>query len=62
MIQVNTYGVDVMQQNDIKLDLCKADDFTLSPESSAGTQFLEIQVNSRRNADHEFRCTMVQNN
>lgn len=58
MIQVNTYGVDVMQQNDIKLDLCKADDFTLSPESSAGTQFLEIQVTSRRNADHEFRIRL----
>jgi len=58
LIQVSTYGVDVMQQSDVMLDLCKAEDFTLSPESRTGTQFLEIKVTSRRNSDHEFRIRL----
>lgn len=58
LIQVNTYSVDLMQQNDIKLDLCRADDYTLSPESSTGTQFLEILVTSERNSDHSFKIRL----
>jgi len=58
LIQVNLYSVDLMQQNDIKLDLCKAEDYTLSPESSTGTQFLEILVSSERSSDHSFKIRL----
>jgi len=58
LVQVTMYGVDVMHQNDVKLDLCKAEEFTLTPESSAGTQFLEIQVTSQRREDHAFRIRL----
>lgn len=58
LLQVNMYSVDLMQQNDIKLDLCKAEDYTLSPESSTGTQFLEIMVSSERNSDHSFKIRL----
>jgi len=54
LIQVNPYSVDVMHQGDVQLELCKADEFALSPESNAGAQFLEIQVTSRRNTNNSF--------
>jgi len=58
LIQVGMYSVDVMQQSDINLELCKADEFVLSPDSSTGNQFLEIQVTSQRNSDHSFRIRL----
>lgn len=58
LIQVNMYGVDLMQQNDIKLDLCKAEEFTLSPESSTGSQFVEILVSSERNSENSFKIRL----
>jgi len=58
LIQVNMYGVDMMQQSDIKLSLCKAEEFTLSPESNTGTQYLEILVSSERNSNHAFKIRL----
>lgn len=58
LILVSMYKVDVVHQQDVNLQLCKAEEFVLSPESSTGTQFLEIEVTSQRDSDYSFKIRL----